>query len=86
MVKIGHFRNFEHKKVGHFEKKSRDQFQNEKTETEYVRFWGNSGKKNICHHVQNISSTLLEAFQETSRSTFLNFIKIFIDGIYSKLL
>ena len=42
---MGHYRNFEHKKVGHFEKKARDRFENEKrTENEYVRFWGISGK------------------------------------------
>ena len=43
--KMGHFRKNEHKKVGHFGKKARDQFLNEKrTENEYVRFWGISGK------------------------------------------
>ena len=43
--KMGHFRKNELKKVGHFEKKTRDRFENEKrTENEYVRFWGISGK------------------------------------------
>ena len=38
---MGHFRKSEQEKVGHFEKKARDQFQNEKrTENEYVQFWG----------------------------------------------
>ena len=47
MGKMGHFRKNEQKKVGHFEKKARDRFENEKrTENEYVRFWGISGK--IC--------------------------------------
>ena len=42
---MGHFRKNEQKKVGHFEKKARDRFENEKrTENEYVRFWGISGK------------------------------------------
>ena len=45
MGKMGHFRKNEYKKVGHFEKKARDRFENEKrTENEYVRFWGISGK------------------------------------------
>ena len=58
MGKMGHFRKNEHKKVGHFEKKARDRFENEKnTEIEHVRFWGISGKKCICHHVQNMSYT-----------------------------
>ena len=42
---MGHFRKNEHKKVGHFEKKTRDRFENEKrTENKYVRFWGISAK------------------------------------------
>ena len=45
MGKMGHFRKNEQEKVGHFGKKARDQFLNEKrTENEYVRFWGISGK------------------------------------------
>ena len=55
MGKMGNFRNFENKKIRHFEKKARDRFENEKrTQNEYVRFWGISGK---MHHMQNISST-----------------------------
>ena len=41
MGKMGHFKISEHKKVGHFEKKARDRFENdERTENEYVQFWG----------------------------------------------
>ena len=36
-----HFQKFEHKKVGHFKKLTRDQFKNRKeTENEIPRFWG----------------------------------------------
>ena len=46
---MGHFRKNEQKKVGHFEKKARDRFENEKrTENEYVRFWGISEKKSYA--------------------------------------
>ena len=42
---MGHFKDFELWKVGHFEEKSRDQFQNEKgTEHECVRFFDISNK------------------------------------------
>ena len=41
MGKIGHFKIFEHKKVGHFEILARDQFLNSKgTENEILRFLG----------------------------------------------
>ena len=46
--KMGLFRNFEHNKVGHFEKKARDRLEKEKrAENVYARFWGISGK-NAC--------------------------------------
>ena len=39
------FRKNEHKKWGISRKKARDRFENEKrTENEYIRFWGISGK------------------------------------------
>ena len=45
MGKKGHFRKNEQKKVGISRKKARDRFKNVKrTENEYVRFWGISGK------------------------------------------
>ena len=38
---MGHFKKFEHKKVGKFQKLARDQFQNRKrTENDILRFWG----------------------------------------------
>ena len=41
MGKMGHFKKFEHKKVGHFRKLARDQFLDRKrTENEILRFWG----------------------------------------------
>ena len=45
MRKMGHFKVFEYKKVGHFEEKSRDQFENGKRiENECVRFFDISQK------------------------------------------
>ena len=41
MGKMGHFKKFEHKKVGQFKKLARDRFFNRKgTENEILRFWG----------------------------------------------
>ena len=38
---MGHFKKFEHKKVGHFKKLTRDQIENRKgTENAILRFWG----------------------------------------------
>ena len=40
MGKMGYFKNFEHKRVGHFKKLARDQLKNRKgTENEIIRFW-----------------------------------------------
>ena len=37
--KMGHFKKFEHQKVGHFKNKARDQFKSRKgTENELIRF------------------------------------------------
>ena len=39
--KMGHFKYFEHRKVGHFGFFARDHFENRKgTENEIIRFWG----------------------------------------------
>ena len=52
--KIGHFKKFEHKNVGHFKKLTRDQFRNRKgTENEILRFWGISKKYETAITLQN---------------------------------
>ena len=68
MGKMGHFRKNEQKKVGHFEKKARDRFENEKrTQNEYVRFWGISGKIAYAR-AKDLLQRLFGAFQDTSRN------------------
>ena len=64
--KMGLFSNFKHNKVGYFEKKARDQFQNgESTEIKYVRFRGILVKMHIPSHAKFILHILLRAFQVT---------------------
>ena len=56
--KMGHFKYFEHRKVGHFGFFARDHFENRKgTENEIIRFWGISNKWGKCHHMTKSSFT-----------------------------
>ena len=55
---MGHFKYFEHRKVGHFGFSARDHFENRKgTENEIIRFWGISNKWGHCHHMTKSSFT-----------------------------
>ena len=54
ILKMGHFKSYEHKKVRHFEKKHVTSFQTENTEIEYLLFWGMPGhleQKSKCNHM-----------------------------------
>ena len=67
MGKMGHFKKFEHKKVGQFKKLIRDQFQNRKrTENEILRFWGISKNYEKALTWQNPLSHVFGAFHDTS--------------------
>ena len=71
--KMGLFKNFEHNKVEHFEKKARDRFENEKrTENEHVRFWGISGKMHMLSREKYLLHMLYGASQDTSRIIISN--------------
>lgn len=72
---MGYSKIFEHKKVGHFEKKARDQVENEKrTENEYVRFWDISGKMHMPSRAKYILNILFGAFQVTPRTTYTDWV------------
>ena len=54
--------------MGHFEKKARDRFENEKrTENEYLRFWGISEKTRLPSRAKFILHILFGEFEVISR-------------------
>ena len=70
MRKMGHFKVLERKKVGHFEEKARDQFQDGKKLKMNISFSGISRKMHTPSLAKYTLHMLVEAFQGTFRKYF----------------